>query len=72
MCMAIPGQIESIDTDGASTKGSVRFGSDDVKQVELAMLPDVVVGDYVIVHSGFAIRKVATHHAEEAFDLWSG
>lgn len=56
MCLAIPGRIESIE-DGELRNGRVSFGGM-VKDVCLAFVPEVRVGDYVIVHVGFAISKV--------------
>jgi hydrogenase expression/formation protein HypC len=57
MCLAVPGRVKSIyDADGAHM-GKVDFGGV-VKDVCLAYLPELVVGDYAIVHVGFAISKV--------------
>lgn len=57
MCLAVPGRVESVyDVDGART-GKVNFGGV-LKEVCLAYLPDIAVGDYAIVHVGFAISRI--------------
>ncbi|MEA1903629.1 MAG: HypC/HybG/HupF family hydrogenase formation chaperone [Actinomycetota bacterium] len=72
MCVAIPGRIESITEEGASRKGKVRYTTGELYSVELAMVEVAEVGDYVIVHSGFAIRKLTPQAAEEAISQLEG
>jgi len=57
MCLAVPGQVESIHEDNGTRMGRVNFGGV-VKEICLAYLPDIAVGDYTIVHVGFAISKI--------------
>ena len=57
MCLAVPGQVESIREEHGTRMGRVNFGGV-VKDVCLAYLPDISVGDYTIVHVGFAISKI--------------
>ena len=57
MCLAVPGRIESIHERDGLRMGRVDFGGV-VKDVCLAYLPDVAVGDYAIVHVGFAISRI--------------
>jgi hydrogenase expression/formation protein HypC len=57
MCLAVPGQVESIREEHGTWMGRVNFGGV-VKDVCLAYLPDIVIGDYTIVHVGFAISKI--------------
>ena len=57
MCLAVPGQVESIHEENGIRMGHVNFGGV-VKEVCLACLPDIAVGDYTIVHVGFAISKI--------------
>lgn len=58
MCVAVPGRIVSIgECSGPSIPATVVFGEVE-RQVDLAMVPEAVVGDDVITHSGFAIRIV--------------
>ncbi len=68
MCLAIPGKVQSIEGDDPFTRmGKVDFGGV-VKQIALAYLPDVEVGDYVIVHVGFAISKLDEEEAAKTLE----
>jgi hydrogenase expression/formation protein HypC len=64
MCLAIPGKVEEITTDGLIRVGRVNFGGV-VKSVCLDYVPEVEVGDYTIVHVGFAISKIDEETAEQ-------
>ena len=64
MCLAIPGRVEDITDDGLIRMGRVNFGGV-VKKVCLDYVPEIAVGDYAIVHVGFAISKVDEATAEE-------
>ena len=64
MCLAIPGRVEEISSDGLIRIGRVNFGGV-VKRVCLDYVPELAVGDYAIVHVGFAISKVDETTAEE-------
>ena len=64
MCLAIPGRVEEISTDGLIRIGRVNFGGV-VKRVCLDYVPEIAVGDYAIVHVGFAISKIDEATAEE-------
>ncbi len=57
MCLAIPGKIEEIFSEGDLRMGRVNFGGI-VKRVCLDYVPEVEVGDYTIVHVGFALSKI--------------
>ncbi|MBZ5597471.1 MAG: HypC/HybG/HupF family hydrogenase formation chaperone [Acidobacteriia bacterium] len=68
MCLAIPGKIlDTHDHDGTRA-GRVQFGGI-VRQVCLDFVPEAVVGDYVMVHVGFAISRVDTEEAERTYKL---
>ncbi len=68
MCLAIPGQILSIsDANPLMRMGKVSFGGI-VKEINLAYVPEAVVGDYVIVHVGFAISILDAEEAHRVFD----
>ncbi|MEX2492244.1 MAG: HypC/HybG/HupF family hydrogenase formation chaperone [Nitrospirales bacterium] len=67
MCLAIPGQIQCIEEDELRT-GTVSFAGV-TKEVCLALVPEATVGDYVIVHVGFAISKVDEQAATESLSL---
>lgn len=64
MCLAIPGRIEAISDDRGVRMGRVNFDGV-VKEVCLAYVPDAAVGDYAIVHVGFAIARVDEASAEQ-------
>lgn len=65
MCLAVPGKIISISGDDPLMRsGKVSFGGV-IKEVSLAYVPEVQVGDYVIVHVGFALSKVDEEAAEQ-------
>ena len=69
MCLAIPGKVEQITADGHVRMGRVNFGGV-VKNVCLDYVPEVVVGDYTIVHVGFALTKIDEQSALETLDLF--
>lgn len=59
MCVALPGRIVSIgEPNGVSLPALVRLGEVD-RSVDLCFVPEANVGDYVVVHSGYALRVVA-------------
>jgi hydrogenase expression/formation protein HypC len=69
MCLGIPGEIVSIDAGTETTAlsmGQVRFGGV-TKAVCLAYVPDASVGDFVVVHAGFAISKMDRAAADRVF-----
>src|SRR5207302_8089137 len=57
MCLAVPGQITSVEHHGDSRIGHIRFGGI-TRQAYLDFVPEATLGDYVLVHVGFAIGKV--------------
>jgi hydrogenase expression/formation protein HypC len=68
MCLAVPGRIVSISGDDQWMRtANVSFGGV-IKEVNLAYLPAVKVGDYVIVHAGFALSQVDEAEALRMFD----
>lgn len=68
MCLGVPGQVTEIyEADGARM-GKVDFGGI-VKEVCLAYVPEVEVGDYTIVHVGFAITQLDEESAQETLAL---
>ena len=68
MCLAIPGKVEQI-TEGDVRMGRVNFGGV-VKNVCLDYVPEVCVGDYTIVHVGFALSKIDEATALETLELF--
>jgi hydrogenase expression/formation protein HypC len=67
MCLAIPGKVESISTDGLIRMGRVNFGGI-VKNVCLDYVPEIQVGDYTIVHVGFALSKIDEETARQTLE----
>lgn len=63
MCLAIPGKVISITTENEIRIGHVQF-SGIMQAVALDFVPEVVIGDYVMVHVGFAISRVDEEEAE--------
>ncbi len=67
MCLAVPGKVLEIQGDTLlSRTARVSFGGV-VKNVSLAYVPEAEVGDYVIVHVGFAISRLDEKEAREVF-----
>ena len=68
MCLAIPGKITSISgEDPLLRTGKVDFGGI-LKEVNLAYVPEAGIGDYVIVHVGFALSRVDEAEAKQIFE----
>ncbi len=69
MCLAIPGKVLSITTqlDDTFRQGKVSFGGI-VKEINLCMVPEAAVGDYVLVHVGVAISVIDEEEARQTFD----
>jgi len=70
MCLAVPGQVESIYQAHGTRMGKVNFGGVR-KEVCLAYLPEIEVGDYTIVHVGFAISKIDEQSAMETIKTFT-
>ena len=68
MCLAVPGVIESVRDEGALRFGRVRFGRGH-RDVCLTYVPDAGVGDWVIVHVGFAIQQLDVEAAAKTLAL---
>jgi len=68
MCLAVPGKILSIDgADPMLRSGKVSFGGI-IKNINLAYVPEAKIGDYVLVHVGFAISTIDEAEAQEVFE----
>ncbi len=67
MCLAIPGKVEEITSDGTVRMGRVNFGGV-IKRVCLDYVPEIEVGDYTIVHVGFAISKIDEETARQTLE----
>ena len=69
MCLAIPGKVEEILIEGDLRIGRVNFGGI-IKRVCLDYVPEVEVGDYTIVHVGFALSKIDQETAEKTLAVF--
>ena len=67
MCLAVPGKIESTTGDDLARMARVNF-SGVVREISLAYVPEAQVGDYVLVHVGFAISKIDEEEAKKVFE----
>ena len=68
MCLGIPGKVIQVSEEKDElTMGKVSFGGL-VKEVCLSYIPGACVGDYVIVHVGFAISKIDEQEAQKVFE----
>lgn len=70
MCLAIPGKIVDRRDDRGTTMGTIDFGGVR-KDVCLAYVPEIEVGDYAIVHAGFAIARLDEAAAMEALRIYA-
>jgi hydrogenase expression/formation protein HypC len=68
MCLAIPGKVVEIDATVSPIMGKVSFGGIK-KNVCLELVPEVKIGNYVIVHVGFAISMMDEEEAQETLKL---
>ncbi|SBS78897.1 Hydrogenase expression/formation protein HypC [uncultured Mycobacterium sp.] len=64
MCLGVPGKVSDIWEAGGTRMSTVDFGGS-TKTVCLAYLPDLKVGDYTIVHAGYAISRLDEDSALE-------
>lgn len=68
MCLAIPGRILEASDEGASRIAKVQFGGV-TRQIHLDFVPEANIGDYVLVHVGFAISRIDEAEAARTFQL---
>jgi hydrogenase expression/formation protein HypC len=69
MCLAVPGQVKDIFEANGMRMGRVNFGGIE-KEVCLAYVPEINIGDYTIVHVGFAITKVDEEAAHNTLAMF--
>lgn len=68
MCLAVPGKILDVSGDDPVMRtGRVSFGGT-IRKISLAYVPEANVGDYVIVHAGFAISTLDEAEAMQVFE----
>ena len=66
MCLALPAQIVEIDDSGETALVSL---STVRKRISLALVDDVQIGDYVLIHVGYALHKLSPEEAERTLEL---
>ncbi len=64
MCLAVPMKIKKINNEFADAQTGAL-----IRKVNIQLLPDIKIGDYVIVHAGFAIQKIDARRAKETLKL---
>ena len=67
MCLAIPGKVVEIDSD--KEHATVDYGDGTKRKVNISLV-DVNIGDYLLVHAGFAIQVLDEKEAKEALGLF--
>jgi len=67
MCVAFPGKVIEINDEF----GKVDFGNGTIRDNILLSLVNVKVGDYVLVHAGYAIQVVDEEEARKSIELWN-
>ncbi len=68
MCLAVPGRLVDVGGEDALLRtGRVDFGGI-VKEVSLAFVPEARVGDFILVHVGFALSRLDEEEARKVFD----
>jgi hydrogenase expression/formation protein HypC len=70
MCLGIPGKVVDIWDESGTRMSTVDFGGT-TKKVCLAYLPDMVVGEYTIVHAGFAINRLDEESASSTLKMFA-
>ncbi len=68
MCLSIPGRITEIHNDGALIMGKADFGGV-LKEICLDYVPEAKVGQFVLIHVGFAISVLDEEEAQETLTL---
>jgi len=68
MCLAVPGKVLDVEERGGNRIARVQFGGI-TRTAYLDFVPEAVVGDYVIVHVGFAISRLDAEEAEKTFRI---
>jgi len=68
MCLAVPGRVLDEQQIGDSRIGTIQFGGV-TRQAYLDFVPEAAVGDFVVVHVGFAISKIDEDEARRTYDL---
>lgn len=68
MCLGVPGKITEIYESNGLKMGKIDFGGV-VREACLEYVPDAIIGDYTIIHVGFALHLISEEEAEETLAL---
>jgi len=68
MCLAVPGKVLEVSEINGSRVARVQFGGI-TRQVHLDLVPEAQIGDYVVVHVGFAISRLNAEEAARTYQL---
>ena len=68
MCLGVPGKIVEIYEAGTLKMGKIDFGGV-VREACLEYVPDAKIGDYTIIHVGFALNTISEEEAQDTLDL---
>ena len=68
MCLGVPGKVIEIYEQNGLRMGKIDFGGV-VKEACLAYVPEVEVGDYTIIHVGFALNRIDEEEARQSYEL---
>jgi hydrogenase expression/formation protein HypC len=69
MCLAIPGKLLEIFDENGLKMGNIDFAGS-VSKACLEYVPEIEVGEYTIVHAGFALSVLNEEEAKRSFDAW--
>ena len=69
MCLAVPGRVDELFEKNGLTMGRINYAGT-LKEACLAYLPEIEIGQYVVVHAGFAISALNESEAERTLKLW--
>ena len=69
MCLGVPGKIIEINEKNGLRMGKVDFGAGVLRETCLAYVPDAKVGDYTVIHVGFALNLLDENDAMESLEM---
>ncbi len=69
MCLAIPGRVQEIFEENGLKMGNIDY-SGTISKVCLEYVPEIQVGQYTVVHAGFAISVIDEEEAQKSFAAW--
>jgi len=70
MCLAIPGKLLEVFEENGLKMGNIDF-SGSISKACLEYVPEIEVGQYTIVHAGFALSILNEEEAQQSFDAWN-